>query len=176
MNQETENKKKLKAFFDKEYGALKSYVGNKIKQSIHQDAEDIIQEVALKLFSGVNGNSPINNVASFVYRSLKNKIIDNLRRKKYEASASDIDEIKLIEFTEVLYGTPDNTYSEVMKKELELRIMNLKPVYKEIIIAIDFEGYTYNELSEELKVPVGTLMSRRHRALGILLRKIENKK
>ena len=174
MNQETENKKKLKAFFDKEYGALKSYVGTKIKQSIHQDAEDIIQEVALKLFSGVNGNSPINNVASFVYRSLKNKIIDNLRRKKYEAS--DIDEIKLIEFTEVLYGTPDNTYSEVMKKELELRIMNLKPVYKEIIIAIDFEGYTYNELSEELKVPVGTLMSRRHRALGILLRKIENKK
>ncbi|TDQ28638.1 RNA polymerase sigma factor [Tenacibaculum caenipelagi] len=173
MNQETENKKKLKAFFDKEYGALKSYVGTKIKQSIHQDAEDIIQEVALKLFSGVNGHSPINNVAGFVYRSLKNKIIDNLRKKKHEAS--DIDEIKLNELAEVLYGTPDNAYSEAMKKELELKIMNLKPVYKEIIIAIDFEGYTYNELSEELEIPIGTLMSRRHRALGILLRKIENK-
>lgn len=84
--------------------------------------------------------------------------------------------MKLIEFTEILYGSPDNAYSEVIKKELELKIMNLKPVYKEIIIAIDFEGYTYKELSEELEIPVGTLMSRRHRALGILLRKIENKK
>ncbi|WP_422089793.1 RNA polymerase sigma factor [Tenacibaculum ovolyticum] len=176
MNHKSENNKKLKAFFDKEYHVLKSYVGSKIKQSINQDAEDIIQDVALKLFSGVNGYSPINNVAGFVYRSLRNKIIDRMRKSKYSESNKDVNELKLGELTEALNDTSDEIYSDSMKEEIKLRMMNLKPIYKEIILAIDFEGYTYNELSEELGVPIGTLMSRRHRALGILLKKIEYKK
>lgn len=176
MNHKSENNKKLKAFFDKEYNVLKSYVGSKIKQSVNQDAEDIIQDVALKLFSGASGYSPINNVAGFVYRSLRNKIIDRMRKNKYSELNKDIDEVKLSELTEVLYETSGEVYSDSMKEEIQLRMMNLKPIYKEIILAIDFEGYTYNELSEELWVPIGTLMSRRHRALGILLKKIEYKK
>ena len=176
MNQESENVKKLKAFFDKEYHVLKSYVRSKIKQSIHQDAEDIIQDVALKLFSGANGYSPINNVAGFVYRSLKNRIIDGLRKPKKEEHSIEINNTRLHELTEFLYGTNDTVYSEAMKEELKLIIMNLKPIYKEIILAIDFEGYTYSELAEELNVSIGTLMSRRHRALGILLKEIKREK
>ncbi|CAL2080224.1 RNA polymerase sigma factor [Tenacibaculum sp. 190524A02b] len=174
MNQKSENNKKLKAFFDKEYSVLKSYVGSRIKDSIHQDAEDIIQEVALKLFSGANSYSPINNVAGFVYRSIKNKIIDVRRKKTYKNQA--IEEEKLIHFTEVVQDLSDSFYSEETLKSLKNKIMDLKPVYREVIIAIDFEGYTYSELAENLGVPKGTLMSRRHRALGILLNKIENKK
>ena len=175
MNHKSENNKKLKAFFDKEYNVLKSYVGSKIKQNINQDAEDIIQDVALKLFSGVSGYSPINNVASFVYRSLRNKIIDRMRKNKQNISDEDIDALKLNELTQALYGASEDVYSEAMKEEIKVRMLSLKPIYKEIIIAIDFEGYTYNELAQDLGVPIGTLMSRRHRALGLLLKKIELK-
>jgi len=176
MNHKSENNKKLKAFFDKEYNVLKSYVGSKIKQSINQDAEDIIQDVALNLFSGASGYYPINNVAGFVYRSLKNKIIDRMRKNKYNILNKEIDDVKLSELTEVLYEASSEIYSDSMKEEIKLRMMSLKPIYREIILAIDFEGYTYSELSEDLGVPIGTLMSRRHRALGILLKKIEYKK
>jgi RNA polymerase sigma-70 factor (ECF subfamily) len=99
-----------------------------------------------------------------------------MRKSKYSESNKDVNELKLGELTEALNETSDEIYSDSMKEEIKLRMMNLKPIYKEIILAIDFEGYTYNELSEELGVPIGTLMSRRHRALGILLKKIEYKK
>ena len=50
----------------------------------------------------------------------------------------------------------------------------LKQVYRDIVIAIDFEEYTYKELSERTGIPAGTLMSRRHRALAELSKKLEN--
>lgn len=176
MSRESENKTKLKAFFDEEYHVLKSYVGSKIRESTHLDAEDILQDVALKLFSGASTYTSINNVAGFVYRSLKNKIIDTLRKSKKTTYNEEINESKLNELIDVVYGVPDNSYSDAMKKELGIKIQNLKPVYREIIFAIDFEGYTYKELSKETGIPIGTLMSRRHRAFGILLKQLDYKK
>ena len=51
MTSETENDKQLKAFFDSEYHNLKAYVHSKIENDADRDAEDIIQDVALKIFS-----------------------------------------------------------------------------------------------------------------------------
>lgn len=176
MSQKSENNKKLNEFFAKEYQSLKWYVNSRIKNSVNRDAEDIIQEVALKLFSGADGYSPINNVAGFVYFSIKNKIIDIMRSNKQVIRDENKSEAKLIEFTEILYGTSDNSYSETMKEELKNCIMNLKPDYRDIIIAIDFEGYTYKEIAYETGIPEGTLMSRRHRAISLLHKKLEHKK
>ncbi|WP_075340520.1 RNA polymerase sigma factor [Tenacibaculum agarivorans] len=175
MNQQTENNKKLKAFFNTEYNALTSYVKVRIRESIDQNAEDIIQDVALKLFSGANGYSPINNVASFVYRSLKNKIIDLRRKKKY--SNYTIDEIHHKNLKEVVEENLDDIlYSKKLEEQLKQSILNLKQVYRDVIIAIDLQGYTYKELSESTGISKGTLMSRRHRALGILLKNLKNNK
>ncbi len=176
MTSESENNKKLKEFFGKEYHSLKAYVNSKIRDSVNRDAEDIIQDVALKLFSGADRYSPINNVAGFVYHSIKNKIIDIMRTNKQVISPQDENEAKLIEFTEILYDRSDNSYSEQMKDELKKTILSLKPDYRDIIIAIDFEGYTYKEISLETGIPEGTLMSRRHRAISLLYKKLETKK
>jgi len=176
MSQESENNKKLHEFFGKEYQSLKAYVNSRIKNSVNRDAEDIIQEVALKLFSGADRYSPINNVAGFVYFSIKNKIIDIMRKNKTMIRDENQSEAKLIEFTEILYGTSDNSYSEQLKDELKKTIMSLKPDYRDIIIAIDFEGYTYKDIAYETGIPEGTLMSRRHRAIALLHKKLEHKK
>jgi RNA polymerase sigma factor (sigma-70 family) len=176
MTSKSNNNQKLKDFFDREYYSLKVYVNSKIKATVNRDAEDIIQDVALKLFSGADRYSPINNVAGFVYHSIKNKIIDIMRTKKQVMIREYENEAKLIEFTEIFYGKSDNSYSEQMKDELKETIMNLKPNYRDIIIAIDFEGYTYKEISLESGIPEGTLMSRRHRALSVLYKQLKNKK
>jgi RNA polymerase sigma-70 factor (ECF subfamily) len=63
-----------------------------------------------------------------------------------------------------------------MKDELKKAILSLKPDYRDIIIAIDFEGYTYKEIAEETSISQGTLMSRRHRAISLLHKKLEAKK
>ena len=173
MTSESENNKKLKDFFGSEYNSLKAYVNSRVKASVNLDAEDIIQDVALKLFSSANRYSPIHNVAGFVYRSIRNKIVDIRRANNPTTSQQDENEYKLLEFTEILYGKSDNSYSEKMKEELKISIMNLKPDYRDLIIAIDFEGYTYKEISKETGIAQGTLMSRRHRAMSLLLKSLE---
>ena len=177
MNHQSENSKKLNAFFNAEYNTLKSYVGSKLKSSINRDPEDIIQDVALKLFAGADRYSPINNVAGFVYHALKNKVIDVLRsNKKIRLDYASQSEQKLMEFAAVIYESADNTYPEDLKTALKTAILKLKPEYKHVIIAIDFNGYNYKELERETGIPIGTLMSRRHRAIALLYKSLKLKK
>ena len=174
MNQ-SENSKKLGIFFNEEYSSLKSYVNSNLKASVNRDAEDIIQDVALKLFTSANRYSPINNVAGFVYRAMRNKIIDVLRTNRKKTEYYSQNEAKLNEFAALIYETSSDLYPEQMKEELKNAIIGLKPNYKNIIIAIDFEGYTYKEIEQETGIPIGTLMSRRHRAISLLYKNLKSK-
>ena len=173
MSLESENNKKLKDFFSREYQSLRFYVNSKISDTANRNAEDIIQDVALKLFSGADRYAPINNVAGFVYRSIKNKIIDVIRTSKPTDSIDG--ESDLLELAEVFQQSTENYTSDKMIAVLKDCIEQLKPPYRAIIMAIDFEGYTYKEISEETGIPEGTLMSRRHRAINILYKKIESR-
>ncbi len=171
MSLESENRKKLKHFFGEEYRSLKNYVRSRISDTANRDAEDILQDVALKLFSGADRYAPINNVAAFVYRSIKNKIIDIRRTSKGQREEEmNHDYLNL---SEMLQTASDEVPTEEKITALKKCMSELKPHYREIIKAVDFEGYSYKTISEETGIPIGTLMSRRHRALGILAKKLE---
>ena len=74
------------------------------------------------------------------------------------------------------YEDSYNLYSDTLIDELKKAIFNLKPEYRDIILAIDFEGYSYNEISLITGIPKGTLMSRHHRAISILHKTLNHKK
>ncbi|KQC30424.1 RNA polymerase sigma factor [Flagellimonas eckloniae] len=170
-----ENYNNLSDFFDEEYHSLKGYVQSKINNTTERDAEDIVQDVALRIFSRPQDAIPITNIGGFVYSAIKNRIIDIMRTKKETKYDSEGIDTKWAEFAELFYGNADNTYSEEMKNQLQMAIMKLKPSYRDIIIAVDFEGYTYREISEQTNISPGTLMSRRHRAISILFRDLKLK-
>lgn len=174
MTLESENNKKLKDFFAEEYQSLKSYVNYRIQANVNRDAEDIIQDVALKLFSSADRYSPIQNVAGFVYRSIRNRIIDIMRSPKRTSAYNDND-IKESESIDTDPNFDEVLYSDELKARLHELVLNLKPDYRDIIIAYDFQGYSYKEISQDTGVSEGTLMSRRHRAIAMLHKQIENK-
>ena len=174
MISETTNKNKLTNFFSNEYPSVRAYVKSRISDVADREADDIIQDVALKMFSRADSLSPITNVAAFVYNSIRNKIIDTFRTSKQKSYYNDEFDALVADFAELFYSKADNSYSDKIKDNLKSAISNLKPDYQDIIIAIDFEGFTYQELSEEWGAPIGTLLSRRHRALSILNNKIKN--
>ena len=176
MSIESDNSKKLNEFFNEEYQSLKAFVNSRIKASVSRDAEDIVQDVALKLFSGADRYSPINNVAGFVYNAIRNSIIDIMRSNKRASKPEEIYDLKLQELAEMIYEPPDDEYSNEMRVALKAAIMELKPRYRDIIMAVDFEGYTYNEISMETGIPKGTLMSNRHRAIAMLYKKLQTNK
>ena len=174
MTSESENYNKLKTFFGREYLALRTYVSSRIEATTDRDAEDILQDVALKLFAGADRYAPINNVAGFVYRTVKNKIVDIMRTKKNKKTETDM--TKLPVNAEMVLEVSEDVYSDQLQDDLKNHILNLKPEYRDIIIAIDFEGYTYKEVSHETGIPEGTLMSRHHRAIALLYKTLNTKK
>lgn len=165
----------LSNFFKEEYQSLKGYVHSKIEYTSESDAEDIIQDVALKLFSRPSDALPINNIGGFVYSAIRNKIIDVMRTKKERIYGEKAVEDLWVAFADLFYRSSENTYPEHVKDNLKSAVINLKPVYRDIVLAVDFEGYTYREISEETGISQGTLMSRRHRAMSLLLKHLETK-
>lgn len=176
MAANNENQQKLTDFFREEYQALTGFVRARLEDTAESEAEDIIQEVALRVFSRIDDRSPINNIAGFVYRSVRNRIVDILRSRK----APDYDETELerrwTEFAELFYGDSGNAYPEAVIGELQNALSELSPEYRAIVFAVDFEGYAYREIAEQTGVPPGTLMSRRHRALAQLAKKLNKKR
>ncbi len=170
MKPETENSKKLQEFFGTEYQNLRAFVSSKIRDTASRDAEDIIQDVALNLFAGADRYAPINNVAGFVYRSLRNRIIDVMRGSKPSEETVEDSWAKL---SEELLDADENPFTEERIAVLKKCLARLKPVYRDIIKAVDFEGYSYKEIAKQTGISQGTLMSRRHRAIGILYKHIE---
>ncbi|WP_318312308.1 RNA polymerase sigma factor [Flagellimonas crocea] len=176
MAAKTDNRNNLTDFFNEEYGSLRSYVQSKIRDTSERDAEDIVQDVALRMFSRSDDTIPITNVGGFVYNAIRNRIIDIMRGKKERKFSSEDIDRQWQEFAEIFYGDADNRYSPEMEQALKNAVEDLKPTYRDIIIAIDFEGYSYKQIAEKTGIPQGTLMSRRHRAMSELSKKLENLK
>ena len=133
--------------------------------------------MALNIFSKADFSAPIENIAAYVFSSVRNKITDLFRRKFHQAVRKE-DEYEtyfdslVSEFAEQLFGDADNNYSDDMKEKLLQAIDTLKPEYKEIIKAVDFQGYTFREYSEITGIPTGTLLSNKHRAMAALSKKL----
>src|SRR5690606_16721405 len=176
MSAESKNHNALSTFFNDEYSSLKSYVRTKIRDSSERDAEDIVKAVALRLFSKTQDTMPITNIGAFAYNAIRNRIIDIMRGKRERKLAPEDMERQWLEFVELFYGEADNSYSPAMEVALKKAISQLKPMYRDIVIAVDFEGLSYRELSQSSGIPSGTLMSRRHRALSLLSKSLENLK
>lgn len=156
---------KFSEFFQKEYFRLVRYVRRLIDDAADRDAEDIVQDVMLSIFDKADVTIPIENLAAYVYRSLRNKVIDVFRKKKDIVLLSDV------------IGASDNdTEREVERKELMdfvFRAIDSLPAgQRGILIATEFEGRSFRELSEEWEVPIGTLLARKSRALQHIREKL----
>lgn len=135
---------------------VKSHMNNRTR-----DAEDLVQDVMLNMFRLLNMNTKIENLAAYAWRSLKNLIIDNWRRKEQNTDSIEDHEAVLVSDET---GPEDNMLKEHFAQYLEQAIRRLKPSEQAIWIATEVEGISYQELSEAWSEPLGTLLSRKYRA------------
>lgn len=173
MSSQTEHQKKLTGFFAREYQNLLSYVKRYWRGDGESEPEDILQDVALNLFTKVDLDTPIENLLAYTYRSLKNKIVDRQRKKKPQV-LSNFEDVGNNE-NYFLNGIADDAIGQEFYEEQEelldsmFELMDeLNPDQQEILIRTEIEGQTFESLSQEWDIPIGTLLSRKHRALSRL--------
>lgn len=156
-------------FFTREKENLKAYIRSRIDLRDHLTAEDIIQDVALNVFTKLDPELPIRRLASYVYASLRNRIIDLMRKRREPTQSIDAENTGdwLTEGPETVeFDDPDplETGLGIMYVALD----RLSPEQVRIIRSTELEGRSFRELSEEMKIPVNTLLSRKHRAMARL--------
>lgn len=138
--------------------ALVGYVRRRLDDAADQDAEDIVQDVIAGLFDRADPTIPIQNLAAFVYRALRNRLIDRFRRRR-----------ETVPLLEDVPGPGDDPLLELERREtLEAAfaaIDELAAEEKAVILATEIEGRTFRELAGEWQVPLGTLLARKSRAL-----------
>ena len=166
-------KKSLDRFFRVEYQKLVNFVRKNLDDRYFDSSpEDIVQDVALGLIDKLDLDAQIGNLTGYIYRSVKNRIIDYQKKKQRTVSIETFTDRKNGNY--LLNTIADETlaeekdYANIGPEKLRQAISQLRPDEQAVIIATEFEDQTYEKLSLEWDVPLGTLLSRKHRALSKL--------
>lgn len=146
------------------------YVRRLIDDTAERSGEDIVQDVIVNLFDRADVTSPIDNLSAYVYRALRNRIIDYLRKKRESVSLdegwSDKEALTLFDILpEPQSGNLDETSRLEIRQVLFKVLSVLTDEQKAVLIATELEGRTFRELSEEWGIPLGTLLARKSRAI-----------
>jgi RNA polymerase sigma-70 factor (ECF subfamily) len=131
-----------------------------------EDAEDLVQELLLRLYPQVNTMRKVENLKPWLARSLYNLYIDTIRKNNRSPLGHlDGDSENVLPLLEDQNTLPDNQLELSQQQKQLLEAVNLLgEAHRSLVIMHDMEGYTLAELSDSMNLPVGTLKSRLHRA------------
>jgi RNA polymerase sigma factor (sigma-70 family) len=124
-------------------------------------AEDILQEAFVKIWNNFSSyDSTKGRLFTWMLNLTKNLTIDTLRSKGYKKQS------KISGDENAVSNLSDNTGAEKfdalgIRKQLD----NLKPAQRNIIDMAYFNGYTQDEISKEMGIPLGTVKTRMRSAI-----------
>jgi len=172
-------KTEISRFFKNEYSRMVSYVRQRIDDMASRDSEDIVQDVMLRVFEAAHVSAPVENLAAYIYSSLRNRIIDVLRKKEPalsldEPSGSGRDLLIMDLLVDISSNTERDFFISGLKERLYRALDELHDDERALIIMNDFEGKTFREISFESGIPMGTLLSRKKRAMEKIKLKLLN--
>jgi RNA polymerase sigma-70 factor (ECF subfamily) len=143
----------------------------RMTRSVHE-AEDLLQETYLKAYRYYSGFEEGTNLKAWLFRIMKNNFINGYRKRKAQPQQVELDELR--DGGEQCPGAgagiivEDGPEAGALAEEIDenvARAVNALPHdYKMVLLLVDIQGHTYQEVADVLAVPVGTVMSRLYRA------------
>ncbi len=122
----------------------------------YEEAEDLIQEVFLKLWINRVELSKKSSVEAFAMTVTKNLCIDRFRSKQYQASNTGIDAAELDLNDRGI--TPDRKTEQLEAVDLVKKVMKTLPEnLRQIVHLRDIEGLSYQEISDIMGININTL-------------------
>lgn len=138
------------------------------------DAEDLTIEAFGKAFNRIDQYSPSYAFSTWLFKIASNNCIDFIRKKRVSLTSMDhayTNENGESVGLQVDGGLldPEETFIKNQKVKMMREVVDkLKPRYKELIIKRYFEELSYDEISEELDLPLGTVKAQLFRAREFL--------
>jgi len=167
---------KLAEFISANYDSLLNFARSRLSDTAQRDSEDIVQDVMLSLIDGRTITDPIVNLSAYVFRALRNRIIDEYRkpRNAVQSLDSQLDsELTLYDILPDLKYEPEGSYARgKLREEIEHAIESLPESQQAVIVETEFNGTAIRELARRTGTPPGTLLARKHRGLKTVKEKL----
>jgi len=109
-------------------------------------------------------------LAAYIYRALKNKMNDYRRKKRkeipFQLFARDEEKNSYTDkIADFQYLNMPSIDDDIFYQKLHWGLSQLSPNQQMVFIATELDGCSFEELSQELNIPVGTLLSWKHRGV-----------
>jgi RNA polymerase sigma-70 factor (ECF subfamily) len=133
-----------------------------------QEAEDLVQETYAKALKGFKSFQPGTNFRAWIFRILRNTFLTSRTGLKVAMTvALDLEDEDA--GLPVTRETPESLLIDRANQQAVQQAMDALPVkFREVVLLCDVEGMSYQEISETLTIPIGTVMSRLARARNAL--------
>ena len=141
----------IEEIYNEHYAYLRNFLIGLTKSDVI--ADDIIQDFFTKILVSPSIVTEVKYMRSWLITGVKNTLLDYYKKKKPELLQDE----NIIETLLVDNYTPE--VSETINNELETILGKLSTSEKAIIIAKEYYGYDYNEISNLLNIPVSTIKS-----------------
>lgn len=128
------------------------------------DAEDLCQETLLRAYRAI-GSFDGRHPRSWLLTIMRNARINQVRRRR-----PDLLDDPDATFDRLQDTSPDGASAETLamadtfEAGVDAALCGLPPVFRQVVELVDVGGLSYREAAEALDIPVGTVMSRLHRA------------
>jgi RNA polymerase sigma factor (sigma-70 family) len=165
-------------------GDEKAYAGlmNRYRDSIYfmllkmvnnaSDAEDLTIEAFGKAFRNIESYTPNYAFSTWLFKIATNNCVDFIRKKQQIPSPLDLQQEDLDNATiNIQSDLPDPEEHLINQQKISAlkEIVNqLKPRYKALIELRYYKEYSYEEISKELNLPIGTVKAQLNRAKTLL--------
>jgi RNA polymerase sigma-70 factor (ECF subfamily) len=142
------------------------------------DAEDLTIEAFGKAFKNINQYTPNYAFSTWLFKIATNNCIDFIRKKKLnnislDQTGAHEDSVPMTIPTD----TPDPEENLISQQKVVLLrsiVAKLKPRYRKLIELRYFHEFSYEEISEELELPIGTVKAQLFRARELLYNILKN--
>lgn len=146
----------------------------------HEQVEDLVQEAFMKAFNNLNSYNTNYAFSTWLYRITTNHTIDYLRKKKLKTTSIN-DPVKTKDGEmEIQISDEAETDRNIIRKErkkiIHDAINDLPKKYRRVIEMRHLQELSYQEIAEQLDLPLGTVKAHIFRAREMLYKELKDKR
>ncbi len=143
-----------------------------------EDAEDLTQETFVRMFRALDRYDPARPFSSWLFTIASRLCIDHLRRRRVRPVSmfqwqAPGEEERVIEVEDPGKRPEELTVESEEERRVQQLIDELPPHYRIVVMLRHQQDLSYDEIAEALRLPLGTVKARIHRARALLKDRIE---
>jgi RNA polymerase sigma-70 factor (ECF subfamily) len=141
-----------------------------------EEADDLVQETYARAFRSWRSYTPGTNLRAWLLRILTNLNIDRGRRQQRapQTQALEANDYYLYDKLAESEGTTDEerVVERLSQDDIVSALAEVPHDFRDVLVLVDIGDFSYQDAAQILDIPIGTVMSRLHRARRVLKREL----